>query len=81
LSLYILVVIFFLSTSQEIVWEEHHRNDIFCAEWGVKLDPVSQLLLLLCGAVTVSVWSMCVLCICVWFSDSSGAARAVSARS
>jgi len=27
---------FFLSTSQEIVWEEHPRNDLFCVEWDVK---------------------------------------------
>ena len=25
----------FLSTSQEIGWEEHLRNDLFCVEWDV----------------------------------------------
>jgi len=26
----------FLSTSQEIGWEEHHLNDLFCFEWHVE---------------------------------------------
>ena len=26
----------FLSTSQEIGWEEHLRNDLFCVEWDVR---------------------------------------------
>jgi len=26
----------FLSTSQEIGWEEHLRNDLLCIEWDVK---------------------------------------------
>jgi len=26
----------FLSTSQEIGWEEHLRNDLFCIKWDVK---------------------------------------------
>jgi len=39
--LYILVVVIswfsfcFLSSSQEIGWEEHPRNDQFCLEWDV----------------------------------------------
>jgi len=27
---------FFLSTSQEIGWEEHLQNDLFCVKWDVK---------------------------------------------
>jgi len=26
----------FLSTGQEIGWEEHLRNDLFCVEWDVE---------------------------------------------
>jgi len=26
----------FLSSSQEIGWEEHLRSDLFCVEWDVK---------------------------------------------
>jgi len=26
----------FLSTSQEIGWQEHLQNDLFCVEWDVK---------------------------------------------
>jgi len=30
------VVVWCGSTSQEIGWEEHLRNDLFCVEWDVK---------------------------------------------
>jgi len=41
--LYIFVVILvfefcFLSTCQEIGWEEHLRNDLFCIEWFERLE-------------------------------------------
>jgi len=26
----------FLSTSQEIGWEEHLQNDLYCVQWDVK---------------------------------------------
>jgi len=32
----------FLSSSQEICWEEHLRNDLFCVEWDVNLNSVSH---------------------------------------
>ena len=34
----------FLSTSQEIGWEVHHRSDLFSVEWDVKLllQSISQ---------------------------------------
>jgi len=38
---------FFLCTSQEIGWEEYHRNDLFCVEWDVKPD-LSQSVILKC---------------------------------
>jgi len=28
----------FLSTSQEIDWEDHPQNDLFCVEWYVKSE-------------------------------------------
>ena len=30
----------FLSTSQEIGWEQHLRNNLFCVEWDVNLNSV-----------------------------------------
>jgi len=37
LWLFLLVFDFcFLSASQEIDWEEHLQNDLFCVEWDVK---------------------------------------------
>jgi len=32
----------FLSTSQEIGWEEHLRNDLFCVQWDVKPQLINQ---------------------------------------
>jgi len=32
----LLVDVSFLSTGQEIGWEEHLRNDLFCVEWDAK---------------------------------------------
>jgi len=28
--------------SQEIGWEEHLRNDLFCVEWDVNLNSINQ---------------------------------------
>ena len=37
LWLFLLVLIFvFFGTSQEIGWEEHLQNELFCVEWDVK---------------------------------------------
>jgi len=36
LSELVLLAIVFSVPSQELGWEEHIRNDLFCAEWGIK---------------------------------------------
>jgi len=36
LFLLVLILFSFLGTSQEIGWEEHRRNDLYCVELDVK---------------------------------------------
>jgi len=42
----------FLSTSQDIDWEQHLQNDLFFVEWDVK-PYLSQSILTMCGFVLV----------------------------